>query len=1179
MWRISTRRILSTGPLTVLMRWCGSSTTTETLTGPLTAKISKSSRSSLPALSIDEVAKALTSLRREHQHTLSAKQKSDTRKKALKLLPRGKTDHSEVTSKATWIWLNNGVYFHARHESIEPYITWALECPDKIDKEHFPAILNSLSHIFRPVQSTGQPPVIGISESLKEKARQVFEGDFLSVALKLTQSGPMKGVDAILLVSAFSRMSVLEDTLYENLAKLLQPELPKLKFGELANVASSLARVSVFPGEFFEKMLPRAKATVAVGSPKEISTLGNAILRSGAEDKDFFNLAAVAMTGRVRRCKSYELAGLINTFAKAGVVHEETSRSLVEFASIVGVIHFTRTEICFVLPAILKLPAKSATLFEVLAPRVVKELIPTLKASEVQALFCAYAKSESRKTGEVIRALLSKIEEFNDEYGSQEALTLLDALTRLPWVLSRAELNSLYKSFEFRAMSRLLEGGVTEVVSFVSILSRDSESFAIMPNIVKTCREQLKQNLSSISVQELSVLTNALSRDCCKFLLNEEISASLMEQCQRLLPECKAIDIAALLSFLTSANAQGGEAFSREALKAVSSAIPHMGTTELSTTANSISRISIPEACDVELWKRIEDHACKLKGKLTATQIGGLMSAFVRVQITPKRFFSEIVDPLVTRHAMSLSAHELCEILGAYAKRNFEEDTVFASLADRVCQVAPQCTTHELSTILHSFAKFGIRNETVFYDFLPHVLRHAPKMKSAELSTVIVAYARIGVWNLRVFTALSERMKEILEECSTQDIASVLNAFANMDMKDEAFFRACGDRVVQLSTQCTPREMVSILHAFHEVDFEHDALLNEFLTRLSAENVAQNLSIGDCIFIATSMPRIRRNVDERLATIYDALARRFTREASLLLPTALASILHAFYRKRITVPSAGAMFEALTLRAAADVENYQIRNLAILLGAVTKSENASHVPLAAFVPRLLQLIPQCNAHNLMTVSTAFASESESLIRSRADTPDHREEKPHRCSPGTATNEGEGWGEGDGGAGGGGVGVESHEDVPSPLDPESSEQVLDALLARTLHLLPSLRSVRARLDPTQPHPALRRLRVPRDRPRHAAPGPRQGQGAPPPPRGAGLREPAAGVRAARGGPRGGGGGAGGGARGGDPDPDPAAGGRGDPGRAAGDGEGGAGVLGAGGGGSTGARGGLRGRGGR
>ena len=920
-----------------------------------------------------------------------------------------------------WLWLNSAVYFHVEYHLVESYLLWCLSYPRRIEKKRLAATLNSLSHIFRPSADDKSSPVQNMPENLKEEARKAFEGEFLHIALEFTaKPESFSSVDCIMILSAFSRMGVVEEQLYEQLAAKVKLMVPQLKFGELANVAGSFSRVnSAECTSLLESMVTRARETVKVGSAKEISTLGNALLKAGVMDKEFFDLAAVVIVGRAKAFKSHEIAALINTFAKAGVANEEALNALVQSASRRFYSKFTRAEVCFILPALIKFPVHTNAVFEVLAERVEHELAKHLKAIEALALFCAYAKSDCRNAASVLKSLLGRIQELDEEYGLQEALTLLDALTRLTKVFTRNELNAMYKTFEARAVERLLEGGMLEVVSFISMLARDPESFVAMPDVQTTCKDQLKKHIQEVTVAELSMLLNALSRQCCRPLLDLELCNALVKRCESLLPMCRSIELTAIMCFFTSGiTIEGVEEFQSVALKAVASAIPAMSPIELSTTANSLSRISLKEAADPAMWEAIDAAATAMKLQFTPTQIGGLMSAFVRVQITPHRFFKQIVDVLVTKHAAGLTAHELCEILGAYAKRSFEEDTVFAALADRVSEIAPQCSPHEATTILHSFAKFGIRNESVFYDFLPVIMKHAGILRPAEIATITVAYARVGVWNLRVFAALSARMKEILRECSPQDISSVLNAFANMDMKDHAFLMACGDRIVEIADRCTPREIISLLHAYNDLEVKHPALLEHFLTRLCSAAVLEKATLGDCVFMATSMPRPTDGGDERVLELYELLARRLIRDVDSLHPPALTSVLHAYYRKRVKVPSLKHMFETLTLRAAETVQKFHIRNLAILLGAISKLGDLSvsittTVPLSSFIPRLLELIPQCNAHNIMTVSTAFVSES-------------------------------------------GQGEARKSEEGMPVDPESYEQVIDALSRRALQLLTTLR---------------------------------------------------------------------------------------------------------------------------
>eukprot|EP00759_Apiculatamorpha_spiralis_P005634 PhF_6_TR13384/c0_g1_i1/m.21253 len=955
--------------------------------------------------SLDEISKALTALRREHQHARFGTDKKHARRKALDLFPHIGQSLETIDSKSAWIWLNNAVYFHCDYDRVKNYVTWVLTNPRNMNA-NFAGICNSLSHMFRSSNSLGFPPISNIPDNVKEAARQAFDGDYLQVALELTSDEKLNFIEVIMILSAFARMGVRNEQLYANIAQHVHKAIPNLKFVELASVASSFTKVHVHPKELFRSMIPRAKATVATGSPKDVSTLGNAFIKAGVVDKELFEQAAVIMAGRARGCKSFELAGLISTFAKAGITNPDTLNTLVEVASTRALDRFTKQEICFVLPAIAKFPVKTASVFEGLATKVSTDLAPTLTAEESKALFCAFAKCDSRKLTDTIRILLQKIQQYNERYGPKESMSLLDALTRLQDVLSRPELNAMYKNFEGRAIKRLVEGGMVEAISFVSMMARDAQAFKVMPNTIEPCRQQLKLHLHTVTPSELSVVLNAITKANAKVIVDSDVGNLLLQQCQRLLEQCKAVEVAAVLGFLTSGVVQGADDFTKAAVQCVMNNVMFMSCVELSTTAYILSKMSIPEARLPELWDMIDKAATAQKNHLTATQIGGLMSSFVRVEITPTNFFKQIVDVLVTRHAAALTPQELCEILGAYAKRGFEEDTVFASLAERVSQVAPVASPHEFATILHAFAKFGIRNEVVFYDYLPRIMAMAPTMKPAELSTVIVAYARVGVWNLKVFTALSQRMKQILNDCSTQDIASVLNAFANMEMKDEGFFLSCGDRVVSVADRCSVREMVSILHAFHEVEFTHQALLNLFLDRLAKDDVVAKSPLGDCVFIATSMPRMSGQSDSRLAIIYETLAKRFIQEVESINPPAIAGILHSFYRKRIDVPSCPQMFEVLTARAAATVEKFHLRNLAMLLGAITKSHvSKGNVTLGAFVPRVLQLLPLCNAHNIMTVSTAFASD--------------------------------------------------HDDAPV-VDHEAHEKVVDALLQRSLQLLPTLR---------------------------------------------------------------------------------------------------------------------------
>ena len=980
----------------------------------------KKQTASSELLSIEELSQAMTSLRREHQHATEAREKEKARRRAIALFPAVPPSVENVDSTMAWLWLNSAVYFHVDYHLVESYLLWCLAYPRKIEAKRLAATLNSLSHIFRPSADERSIPVKGMPENLKEEARKAFDNEFLLVALEFTaDSEALDNIDCIMILSAFSRMGVGEEKLYAQLAAKVKRMIPQLKFGELANVAGSFVRINSDQcADLFAAMVPRARETVKVGSAKEISTLGNAFIKAGVMDKEFFDLAAVIVVGRAKAFKSHEIAALINTFAKAGVTNEETLSVLVEAAAKKCASRFTRHEICFVLPALIKFPVQTSTVFEALAKRVEEELAMSLKAIEALALFCAYAKTDCRRSGSVLKQLLSRIQELDEEYGLQEALTLIDSLTRLSRVFTRNELNAMYKTFEARAVERLLEGGMLEVVSFISMLARDPESFVAMPDVQATCQEQLKRHINEVTVAELSMLLNALSRPCCRPLLDMEVSTALVQRCQELLPQCRSIELTAIMCFFTAGiSIEGIEEFQRVALTAVKDAIPAMSPIELSTTANSLSRIQLKEAAEPAIWDAIDKAATVLKTQFTPTQIGGLMSAFVRVQITPSFFFKQIVDILVTKHAASLTAHELCEILGAYAKRSFEEDTVFAALADRVSEVAPKCTPHEAATILHSFAKFGIRNEAVFYDFLPVIMKHSGILRPAEIATITVAYARVGVWNLRVFAALSARMKEVLNECSPQDIASVLNAFANMEMKDHKFLMACGDRIVSIADRCTPRVIISLLHAYNDLDVKHPALLEHFLTKLCSEATLNKATLGDCVFMATSMPKPSADADERITTLYEILARRFAKEADNLHPPALASVLHAYYRKRVKVASLTAMFEALTLRAAEMVNKFHIRNLAILLGAVSKCSDVSvhiskSVPLSTFIPRLLELIPQCNAHNIMTVSTAFVSESA-----------HNDVK---ASEGT------------------------------PVDPESYEQIIDALSRRAMQLLTSFR---------------------------------------------------------------------------------------------------------------------------
>ena len=974
------------------------------------------------SLSIDELSHAMTSLRREHQHAPEQREKDKARRRAIALFPTVPPSVESVDSSAAWLWLNSAVYFHVDYHHVESYLLWCLTYPRKIEAKRFAATLNSLSHIFRPSADDRSTPVKNMPESLKEEARKAFDGDFLLAAIDFTADPETFGnIDSIMILSAFSRMGVFEEKLYAQLAVKVKRMIPQLKFGELANVAGSFSRVnSDESAGLLAAMVPRARETVKVGSAKEISTLGNAFLKAGVVDKDFFDLAAIVVIGRSKALKSHEIAALINTFAKAGVSNEETLTVLADAAAQKCAHRFTRHEICFVLPALIKFPVPTAHVFEALAKRVEDDLSPSLKSIEALALFCAYAKSDCRRAGTVLKRLLARIQELDEEYGLQEALTLIDSLTRLTKVFTRNELNAMYKTFEARAVERLLEGGMLEVVSFVSMLARDPESFVAMPDVQATCQEQLKRHINEVTVSELSMLLNALSRPCCRPLLDMEVSTALVQRCQALLPHCRSIELTAIMCFFTAGiTIEGIEEFQRVALSAVKAAIPAMSAVELSTTANSLSRIQLKEATDPSIWEAVDKAAAAMKASFTPTQIGGLMSAFVRVQATPSLFFKQIVDVLVTKHAAGLTPHELCEILGAYAKRSFEEDTVFAALADRVSEVAPICTPHEAATILHSFAKFGIRNEAVFYDFLPVVMKHAGSLRPAEIATITVAYARVGVWNLRVFAALSARMKDILHECSPQDIASVLNAFANMEMKDQKFLMACGDRIVAIADRCSPREIISLLHAFNDLDVKHDALMERSLTKLSNEAVLDKATLGDCVFMATSMPKPSAGDDERICALYEGIARRLTKDADKLHPPALASVLHAYYRKRVKVPGLVTMFEALALRAAEMVQKFHIRNLAILLGAISKCGDVSpvigkSVPLSTFIPRLLELIPQSNAHNIMTVSTAFVSECAS-----ADA--------HKKSFEGVTN-----------------------------DSESYEQVIDALSRRALQLLTSFR---------------------------------------------------------------------------------------------------------------------------
>ena len=175
----------------------------------------------------------------------------------------------KLDTKIVSLWLNNGVYFKVSYDWINPYVKWIFDHPDRIEHAYFPALANSFSHIFRPVSSSGSPPIKFIPEETMEQAHQIFEEKFLAMALEMS-STTMPAIEALMLLSAFSRMGVLEPELYENLERILRPNISKLKFGELANIAASFSRVQFDAKELFEEMLPRAKETVAVGSPKEI---------------------------------------------------------------------------------------------------------------------------------------------------------------------------------------------------------------------------------------------------------------------------------------------------------------------------------------------------------------------------------------------------------------------------------------------------------------------------------------------------------------------------------------------------------------------------------------------------------------------------------------------------------------------------------------------------------------------------------------------------------------------------------------------------------------------------------------------------------------------------------------------------------------------------------------------
>ena len=357
--------------------------------------------------------------------------------------------------------------------------------------------------------------------------------------------------------------------------------------------------------------------------------LCNAFLRLDIQDEDFFKKSAISVMGRIQRCKTHEISSLIHIFSKSGMKYEATLNALVARASSRLHSEFTRSEICVMLPALAKLPVQSSPVFEILSQQVSEKITPTLNASETQALFCAYAKCESRKIEGVVHLLLEKIQEHNETYGPQEALTIFDALTRAHQQLPRPELNAMYKLFEYRVLTRVREGGVIEIVSLIAMLSRDPDTFTILPNMIKTCRTQLRAQTPLVTQEEFSTLLTALSRPCCKVLLDQDTVTSLLEQCQKLIPECRAMDIASMLTFLTSGDFQAGDTFITQALQVVETSVPEMNVVELSITANSLSRMNIQkEPIESNLWTLIDERATKLKHELSSTQIGGLFFRF-----------------------------------------------------------------------------------------------------------------------------------------------------------------------------------------------------------------------------------------------------------------------------------------------------------------------------------------------------------------------------------------------------------------------------------------------------------------------------------------------------------------------------------------------------------------------